>query len=637
MTFFFNSLLHLLSQVAPYLVLLVAAMSFSLLLTPVVRGVARRIGMVDMPSARRINRIPIPRGGGVAVYLSVCLSICLGVAFFGDVLHDSEAIASAVLFRVMALSGAICLVGFLDDRYSMPPMLKLLCQIVVALGAHFWVDAGFRAMFPTIPAALDCVFAVFWIVGAMNAFNLIDGLDGLAAGLACIAAFGMAGALFFVGQVEASFAFFAFIGACLGFLRYNFSPASVFLGDAGSMFLGFFLSVLALLANTSHSFLVGVGVPILAMGVPIFDTALAIVRRLIRAILKRESAGAGDVGSSRVMQADTDHIHHRILRHLMSQRKAAFALYGAAAFLVLIGLGGIALRGRAVSLYIIGFMVAVAIIFRDMRRIELWDIGRLLNVVARDSSVSTRRRFNVLKVPLMLFFDCAVLFTAWLVSSLLMSETVAEESMRRWMPLYVVSIFLSLVAFRSYVTVWSRAMLSNYARLAAAIAVGVGIAVAVAKALGLGHSHIFAFSIVFSSVSFLGFVVVRTVRPLMRDLFYSIDCGRLLDSSDASRVVVYGAGLRYSAFRRELVRSASRNTRVIVGIIDDDILLRGQYVGGIRIHGRLEQAPAILKSLRADAVVITCKLTPARLVVAKKMFAVCGVPVTMWHCEEVSL
>lgn len=635
MTFFFNSLLHFISRVAPYLVLLVAALSFSLLLTPVVRGFARRIGMVDMPSARRINRTPIPRGGGIAVYLSVCLSLCLGWLLFGDVLRDPEALAPVSLFRVMALSGAICLVGFLDDRYSMPPLVKLVCQIAVALGAHFWAGAGFSALFPSIPAALDCAVSTFWIVGAMNAFNLIDGLDGLATGLACIAAFGMAGALFFVGQVEASLAFFAFVGACLGFLRYNFSPASVFLGDAGSMFLGFFLSVLALLANTSHSFLVGVGVPILAMGVPIFDTALAIVRRLIRAVLKREAAG--DVGSSRVMQADTDHIHHRILRHLMSQRKAAFALYGAAAFLVLIGLGGIALRGRAVSLYIVGFMVAVTIIFRDMRRIELWDMGRLLNVVARDSSVSTRRRFHVLKVPLLLFFDCAVLFGAWLVSSLLMSETVAEASMRRWMPLYVVSVFLSLVAFRAYVTVWSRAMLSNYARLAAGIVFGVGVAVALAKALDLEHLHIFAFSVVFASVSFLGFALVRTVRPLLRDLFYSVDCGRLLDSSDAKRIVVYGAGLRYVAFRRELVRSTSRNTRVIVGIIDDDILLRGQYVGGIRVCGTLEQSASILKSLKADAVVIACQLTPARLGVAKKMFAACGVPVTMWHCEEVSL
>ena len=465
---------------------------------------------------------------------------------------------------------------------------------------------------------------------------MIDGLDGLATGLACIASVGMAGALFFVGRAEHAVGYFAFIGACLGFLLYNFHPASVFLGDTGSMYIGFVLSTLPLLTGSSNSLFVGLGVPILAMGVPIFDTSLAIIRRTIRAALKRESSN-GENGNSHVMQADTDHLHHRILRRFVDQRKAAWGLYGFALFFVAIGLGGLALRGRAVSLYIVGFMVAAVIIFRDMRRIELWDAGRLLNSVAHNRSLESRRRFHLLKVPFLVTFDFCVLVVAWLLSSLILSLPITSQSIHRWLLLRAMPIFLCLALCKAYVTVWARAVLSNYVRLAFAVILGSGVTAVVVVAAELPHSHMIDFSALYALLVLLGLISVRTLRAMIRDLFYALDAGKLADTAGTSRLVVYGAGLRYRSFRRELIRSSAQGRRVIVGILDEDILLRDQYIGGIRIYGTLEQAPRVLKQLQADAVVITCKMTDERLAVARQIFASCGVKATLWKCEESEL
>ena len=129
----------------------------------------------------------------------------------------------------------------------------------------------------------------------------------------------------------------------------------------------------------------------------------------------------------------------------------------------------------------------------------------------------------------------------------------------------------------------------------------------------------------------------RCARPILRDVFYALDSARLADDPATSRILVYGAGLRYATFRRELVRGASRNSRIIVGLLDDDILLRGHYIGGIRVFGTLSSAKVAIRALRADTVVIACQLTPERLKLAQRVFADAGVRVTLWSCEEKEL
>ena len=633
---FLDNLWSVLLKMSPYWGLFLGTFALGYILTPLCRELARKCGMVDNPSARRINKVPTPRSGGLAIYLSVAVSTAVYMLCTGERL--SPLFTNDAVWKMIALSGALVVVGLLDDKFGLRPLVKLAGQVGVALGAFFWVGIGFHTipMLSEIPAWLDCALTLFWIVGAINAFNLIDGLDGLATGLALIATIGMGGAMFFIGYPQATLLYFAFAGGCLAFLRYNFHPASVFLGDTGSMFLGFTLSSLPLLMKSGDSLFVSLGVPLLAMGVPIFDTSLAILRRTLRAVLSREEQGR-DEGNTHVMQADTDHLHHRILRKVVSQRKAALTLYAFAAFLVAIGLGGLALRDRAAGLFIVAFVIAVVIVVRDMRRIELWDAGRLLGTVAHSARTESRRRRALLTVPFYVISDVILLTLAWLLTMLLLNLPITMHAFHTRMPLCVVPIFFALVLFRAYRTVWSRAIISNYVRLAMAVAVGSFATAAITILMHYPHHHLLAFTFLYIGMSFIGLMAIRFLRPIVRDLFYALDSARLGDDPATSRILVYGAGLRYRAFRRDLVRSAARNQRIIVGLIDDDVLLRGQYIGGIRIWGTLSNAAEAIRAVRADAVVIACQLTPERMARARKVFAAAGVKTTIWSCEEKEL
>ena len=631
---------NLFMRLLPFLIVFSAALALTLVLTPIVREVNRRLGMVDKPDPRRINKVPIPRGGGVALFLGLFGSFIVYVLATGSRWVGSGIGVHPV--RVTALAGVLFLIGLADDKWSLPPKLKLLGQIVVAFATWFWGGLGFSTLWPALPAAVDCVLTVFWIVGAVNAFNLIDGLDGLASGIALIATLGMAGSLLFVGKPDQTLFHFAFAGALIGFLRYNYNPASVFLGDSGSMLIGYLVATLPLATQTPNSFLVSVGVPMLAMGVPIFDTSLAILRRSIRhVILRREKREASAGDSDRVMSADHDHLHHRILRSTgLNQRKTAWILYLMTLVAVLFGLGGMMLKSRSAGLWLAAFAVGCVVVFRDMARVELFDAGRLLASFARDRATSARRRWAKLSVPFYVAFDAAALVTAFFVMLYVMQFPVTKIECRVALPIRVTASFAFLIFFRTYVTVWSRAMTSNFARMLVACAAG-----AVAGSIGLccapnvvpddvAPAEIAGATLVYFLVSFLLIAAARLARPVVRDVFYSLDCSRLKGRKDVSRVLVYGAGLRYRAYRRELVRTTNANDRMIVGLMDDDILLRGQYVGGIKVYGTLLEAPEIINRLNVDSVVVACEVTDAWLKVVKETLGPTGVKVTHFKFEE---
>ena len=627
-------------RLLPFLIVFSAALALTLVLTPIVREVNRRLGMVDKPDPRRINKVPIPRGGGVALFLGLFGSFLVYVFATGSRWVGSGVGTHPV--RVTALAGVIFLLGLADDKWSLPPKLKLLGQIVVAFATWFWGGLGFSTLWPALPAAVDCILTVFWIVGAVNAFNLIDGLDGLASGIALIATLGMAGSLLFVGKPDQTLFHFAFAGALIGFLRYNYNPASVFLGDSGSMLIGYLVATLPLATQTPNSFLVSVGVPMLAMGVPIFDTSLAILRRSIRhVILRREKREASAGDSDRVMSADHDHLHHRILRSTgLNQRKTAWILYLMTLVAVMFGLGGMMLKSRSAGLWLAAFAVGCVVVFRDMARVELFDAGRLLASFARDRATASRRRWAKLSVPFYVVFDAAVLVASFFVMLYAMQLPVTKTECRVALPIRVAASFAFLIFFRTYVTVWSRAMTSNFARLLVACAAG-----AIAGSVGVccapnvvpddvAPAEIAGATLVYFLISFLFLASARLARPVVRDVFYSLDCSRLKGRKDVSRVLVYGAGLRYRAYRRELVRTTSANDRMIVGLMDDDILLRGQYVGGIKVYGTLLEAPEIINRLNVDSVVVACEVTDAWLKVVKETLGPTGVRVTHFKFEE---
>ena len=467
-----------------------------------------------------------------------------------------------------------------------------------------------------------------------------DGMDGLATGLALIATIGMAGALFFSNHFGGAIFYFAFAGGLLGFLKYNYNPASVFLGDSGSMYLGFVVSTLPLCSQTPDSFLVSVGMPLLAMGVPIFDTALAIFRRSVRHLLRKEGAGE-ETGNDKVMTADTDHLHHRILRSTgLNQRRAAWILYTMAACLVLTGLVGLALKSRAGGLYLAAFAVAAVVIFRDVARIELFDAGKLLAKLAHSRNVVTRRRWARLGVPAMLVFDISLLALAFFATCWLLKIPFSVRMLRSTLPIRVISTFGALVFFRAYMTIWPRAVLSNYFRLLLACTGGAIVgSVGVYYLPSVPASQMKAFTILYTAIPFALLLSVRVIRQFVRDMMYTLDSRRLIQRKDVTRVLVYGAGLRYCALRRELVRKSGgdnepSNRRVIVGLLDDDLLLRGHYIGGIKIMGALVEAPELIVEHNIGEVIVACEMKAEWLEVVKETLLPTGVKITQFTFTE---
>ena len=278
------------SGLVPYLCLLAASFLVSLASTPLARRIAVWCGAVDYPNARRINKKPIPRMGGVAIFLGIVAAFVvqyLGTTFWGwpVVLVPSPRLEVNYWLLVLAFL-VIFFTGLLDDRFSLSPRQKLFGQ---ALAAVIAVAGGLvigDISNPFVPGGfvhlgwLAYPVTVVYLVAYTNIINLIDGLDGLAAGISAIASFTMFVLSVWAGRLDAAALSVAVAGSSLGFLRFNFHPASIFMGDSGALTLGFALGTVSLLSVTRFAGLTTIIVPLVIAAVPIIDTFSAIVRRL---------------------------------------------------------------------------------------------------------------------------------------------------------------------------------------------------------------------------------------------------------------------------------------------------------------------------------------------------------------------
>lgn len=296
------------------------ALLITIALTPLVRKLALKYNFQDAPSTRKVHKNPVPLGGGIAVYLGFFLTILAILFFILFFTHFSVGTVKSIknLQGLLLCGTLIVIMGLIDDKKIIPAKIKLAVQILLAVILYYF---GFSIDFVSLPKIkmfyldgwVSFLLTLFWIVGLTNALNFLDGLDGLLCGITVISSLTVAIITASQGQLTVTILMLILAGSCLGFLKYNFHPAKIFLGDAGSLFIGLMFSSLSVMGAFKVTAAIVFIVPIIIMGIPIFDTTFAVTRRMFK-------------GQS-VFKADKEHLHHKLLNMGLSHKKVVLTIY----------------------------------------------------------------------------------------------------------------------------------------------------------------------------------------------------------------------------------------------------------------------------------------------------------------------
>jgi UDP-GlcNAc:undecaprenyl-phosphate GlcNAc-1-phosphate transferase len=628
---FLCALAYFVPLLAKYVVTGTVGFGVTLLLTPLVRSLAIRYGVVDHPGERRAHKAPTPRGGGLAVVIGFyCAAL---TAFHFPWEWSAGNLNAGWLHNFLLASGVLVVVGLLDDVRGLRPRWKLAGQLLAA-GLMFKSGHGMGALLGfNLPVPVDFALTLFWFAALTNAFNLIDGLDGLAAGLALVACLGLMGAFFIRRIPSDAMLMLGLAGACLAFLRYNFHPATIFLGDTGSMFLGFTFAAISIATGSKGTFLASMGVPLLAVGVPVFDTILAIWRRSMRVLVPSVNADQRGKG---LMQPDAEHLHHRLRSKGLKQHQIAVLLYVINGLLVITGLLSMAFRDHALGIFLVAFVAGAYVVVRHLAEVELWDTGRAI------ISGFRRPRRQVAAFFFYPIFDMAGLLVSFGISfSVVHLLQPFDQGWETWVagiPIWTAPAFLLFCTARIYSRVWSLARTNDYLVLVTCLVASVLISTGLSTLLQPDDWRRYVtLAFIFSG---LANVLLLGSRLFLRGV---LDALTLWGESRyyrrggvVRRVLLYGSGGRCLLYLRERALNTfdSSTRRMIVGLIDDDANLRFRRVGGYVVLGTGQDLPDLISRHRIDEIVITAQLRHPAYVALAALCACADIRLSEWHYEE---
>jgi UDP-GlcNAc:undecaprenyl-phosphate GlcNAc-1-phosphate transferase len=571
-----------------------ASAILALALTPLVRTVARRYGMVAKPKTDRWHKQPTAMLGGVAIWLATVVSYLVFIR--PNTPQGFGRFPGSFLDVVMGASTFLFLVGLADDFLHTKPYQKLIGQV---MGSAFVIYYGLTLPW-TSYSALNVALTIFWLIGITNAVNLLDNMDGLASGIAIIASGFLALSFLATGQLIEALMLLTFAGALLGFLVYNSSPASVFMGDCGSMFIGFFLASAALVnvsGGRSRSLLPVLAVPILVLFIPIFDTTFV-------TILRKLSGRAASQGGR-------DHTSHRLVALGMSERHAVWMLYGLAALS-----GVLALLVQEVKLdvslaAIAGFTILLTLLGVYLAGVKVYDETEEALAAGENSlyafliDLSYKRR--IFEVLLDVILILLAYWGAYAVKFGALSGSTAWKLFLRTLPVLVFVKMASFLVMGVYRGIWRYTSLDDLIVFAKAVVLSSVLSVlAVLFAFRFEGFSRTVFIIdgilmfMFLAGSRLAFRLFRQVIPVAR-------------SSEGRRVLIYGAGDGGELLLRELLNNRALKYSP-VGFIDDDPAKSGKLIHGLKVYGGNGDLNSLCRQHEVDEVLISSsRMTEARL------------------------
>ncbi|HEY6230091.1 MAG TPA: hypothetical protein VIW64_02395 [Pyrinomonadaceae bacterium] len=563
-------------------------------LTPLVQRAARRYGMVATPKTDRWHKQPTAMFGGVAIWLAVVLSY---IVFIRPLTGQAWGhFPGSLVDVVIGASTFLFLVGLVDDLVHTKPYQKLIGQV---MGSAFIVYYGLTLPW-TSYSALNVALTIFWLIGITNAVNLLDNMDGLAAGIATIASGFLALSFLATGHAVEALLLLTFAGALLGFLIYNSSPASIFMGDCGSMFIGFFLASAALVnvsGGRSRSLLPVLAVPILVLFIPIFDTTFV-------TILRKLSGRAASQGGR-------DHTSHRLVALGTSERHAVWLLYGLAALS-----GVLALLVQRVKLdvslaAIAGFTIVLTLLGVYLAGVKVYDETEEALAANENSlyaflvDLSYKRR--IFEVLLDVVLILLAYWAAYAVKFGALSGSGAWKLFLRTLPVLVFVKMAAFLVMGVYRGIWRYTGLDDLIVFAKAVVLGSVLSViAVLFAFrfeGLSRTVFLIDGVLmfmFLAGSRMAFRLFRQVIPIAK-------------SAGGRRVLIYGAGDGGELLLRELLNNRALKYSP-VGFVDDDPAKSGKLLHGLKVYAGNGDLSSVCRQHEVDAVLISSsRMSEARL------------------------
>ena len=564
------------------------ALVLSLILTSQLITLGPKLGLMDEPDERRVHQTPIPRAGGIAIWLSF-----LAVAWAQKFLHPfpTEVISSSGLLAFTASSSILMIVGFIDDRSGMKALVKLGGQVAAAL-VYFGLDSSLWGMSifgyePPIFIALLLFTA--WCVLLINAFNLIDGLDGLCSGLVLVSLFVIAGLEFANSRPGHVMTILTMAAAVAGFMRYNLNPAKIFLGDAGSMMLGFFLATNATQIGGERAVIGSIVLPIAIAGVPLLDVLLAIWRRSARNHLKKKN-GEQKVGG--IFSADKDHLHHRLLALGLTQRRVAFLLQGLAVLLAALCFVPImVVGGKGLVIALCGLIILGLFGLRHIARVELLQTGSLMHLTVK------RRKGRAAVRMLHYSYDIVALTAAGFLAMVIETNFGSRVDQGVWaanyLILFVTFEVVALQMMRIYRRVWSRSSMREFFMVAIGLTVGAVISSSVWSAIEVTKESSwsdFRCGFIGAQLAIWLVLIPRAFPEVVRELALDSKHRSLAKPEDGRKqILVYGAGTMGNLFIDYLKNCAPEEFQQfqISGFLDENRKLRKRTLQGFKILGGL--------------------------------------------------
>lgn len=562
-----------------------------------------KLGLIDEPGARRVHLYSKPRAGGIAIWLSFLATAWGLFLFFPD---DFRSGPRHYLSAFSIASALLIVIGVIDDCRDMRASVKLGGQILVA-ALFFWLVPSLHHTLPyfgEVATPVAAVVFIGWCVLLINAFNLIDGLDGLCSGLVLVGLLTLGVLGLSQGSTAEVLVFLVMAVAVLGFYRFNLNPAKIFLGDAGSMMLGFFVATSAIQVSGGWSMVGALMLPVAIAGVPLLDVLLAVWRRSIRSRLSR---ARGVEVAQGVFAPDRDHLHHRLLDRGMTQSQVALILQAFAVILAILGLFPMIVGGRGLVVTLTSFFILGLVGLHHVARIELVQSVSMLYLAIKNPK--SRRLVRSLAY---LYDVIALTLAGWLGMVVETNFGLRNENgvwSINYLCFFVLSGIVVLKILRIYRWVWGRATLRDFFVVAASLSF---CALMTSGLWSFSNQDVtwsdFRCGFIASQFSIWLILLPRVLPEAIREL--ALDSRHRsfgVPGEEREQVLVYGAGTIGNSFIGYLKSGEPEQYSHfrVAGFIDDNPALHGRVMQGFRIFGGLACLAELAKKHTIDGIIVT--------------------------------